>query len=100
MLILVVGIVVLIVIMSTRVLFGQSREKAAVKAELNEGLQDWEAGAGDADGNFDAGPDEGADVGPGHVSLVDVDDGPDAGNGSGADAVGDGLSVRPEDEVA
>ena len=49
MLALVVDIVVLIVIMITRVLFERSREKAAVKAELNEGLQDWEAGAGDAD---------------------------------------------------
>ena len=42
-------IMVLIFIMVTRVLFGRSREEVAVKAELNEGLQDWEAGAGNAD---------------------------------------------------
>ena len=48
-LVLVVDVVVLIITMITRVLFGQSRKKVAVKAELNEGLQDWEAGAGDAD---------------------------------------------------
>ena len=44
-----VDVVVLIITMITRVLFGQSRKEAAVKAELNKGLQDWEAGAGDAD---------------------------------------------------
>ena len=48
-LVLAVDNVVLIIIMITRVLFGRSREEAAVKAELNEGLQGWEAGAGDAD---------------------------------------------------
>ncbi len=45
-----------------------------------------EAGAGDADGDFDGGPDEGADVGPGDVGLVDVEDGPDADDGGTADA--------------
>ena len=48
-LVLTFDIMVLIFIMITRVLFGRSREEAAVKAELNEGLQDWEAGAGNAD---------------------------------------------------
>ena len=49
MLVLVVAILVFIVIMIMRVLFGRSGEGAAVKAELNEGLQGREAGAGDAD---------------------------------------------------
>ena len=48
-LVLAVDIVVLIIIMITQVLFGRFRKEAAVKAELNEGLQGWEAGAGDAD---------------------------------------------------
>ena len=49
MFVLVVDIVVLIGILITRVVFGQSGEGAAVKAELKEGLQGWKAGAGDAD---------------------------------------------------
>ena len=48
-LVLVVDIVVLMVIVITRILFGRSREEVAVMAELNEWLQDWEAGTGDAD---------------------------------------------------
>ena len=48
-LVLVVDIGVLIGILNTRVVFGRSGEGAAVKAELKEGLQGWEAGAGDAD---------------------------------------------------
>lgn len=47
-LVLIVGIV-LIFVMITRELLGRSKEEAAVKAELNEGLQDWQAGAGYAD---------------------------------------------------
>ena len=39
----------------------------------------------------------GADVGPGDVSLVHIDDGLDAGNEGGADAVVEGLSVRSKD---
>ena len=49
MLVLVVDILVLVVIMIMRVLFGRSGEGAAVKAELDEGLQGREASAGDAD---------------------------------------------------
>ncbi len=66
----------------------------ATPADLDEGLQGREAGAGDADGYFDGGPEERADVRGRDVRLVDVEDGPDAGDGGGADAVGmDGMSL-------
>ncbi len=62
--------------------------RAATAAHLDEGLQGREAGAGDADGYFDGGPEEGAHVRGRDVRLVDVEDGPDAGDGGGADAGG------------
>ena len=62
-------------------------ESAAAETELEQGLQGREAGACYPDGDFDGGPDERADVGPGDVCLVDVEDSPDADDGGGADAV-------------
>ena len=63
-------------------------ESAAAETELEQGLQCREAGACYPDGYFDGGPDQRADVGPGDVCLVDVENGPDADDGGGADAVG------------
>ena len=70
---------------------GKDTAEAGAEGGLEEGLQDGEASAGDADGDFDAGPGEGADVGPGDVGLVDVLYSPDADDGGAADAVKGGT---------
>ena len=86
-----IGVVVDVVIIGVSIII--VGEGAAAEAELDQRLQGWEAGAGDADRDFDGGPDEGADVGPGDVCLVDVEDGPDADDGGAADAVRGERSV-------
>ena len=58
-------------------------------------MQGGEAGADDAGGHLDGGPDDGAHIGAGDVCLVDIEDGPNADDGGAADAVwrGGGLAV-------
>ena len=53
---------------------------------VQDGLQDGEAGAGDADVDLDGGPDEGAGVGVGAVGEGDGGDGVGADDAGGADA--------------
>ena len=60
---------------------------------VDDGLQDGQAGAGDADVHFDGGPDEGAGVGVGAVGEGDGGDGVGADDADGADAGGEGLVV-------
>lgn len=61
---------------------------------LGVGWKGGETGAGDADGNLDAGTDDGADVGSGYVGLVEVGYGPGMGCGGAVNAVGRCISCE------
>ncbi len=62
---------------------------------VEDGLEGGEAGADDADAEFDLGPEHVAVVRPGYVDVVDVGDGPAAedGGGTGTWGGGGGLLV-------
>lgn len=67
---------------------GEDAAEARANGRVEEGLEGREAGADDADAEFDLGPELVAGVGPGYVGVVDVGDGPAAEDGCGAGAGG------------
>lgn len=60
---------------------------AGTEDRVEHGLQGREAGADDADAEFDLRPEHVAGVGPGRVDVVDVGDGPAAEDGGSAGTV-------------